>query len=423
MKSKKRVLVLGCNFAGLTVSRLIHSEAKEAVEITVIDRKNYLNFIPNIPIEVFNNHNPSDNLELQFLKFLKSDGTEFIQAEIERIDADSKKVFFTPNERDGSAQESITYDYLVVAVGCKLDFDKIEGFAEFGHTFSDAFYGNKVRDFLYNDYKGGPVVIGSDRFFQGHSTKLPKIPTALAACEGPPVEIAFSMADWLEDHKMGDAKNITLFTPGEVIAEDAGKKILDQLLPMVTEMGFGYKNNIQSIKRLSKEGIEFKNGTNLEAELKIIFPNWEPHHFMKNLPFVDDQGFVVTDLYMRNPDYPEIFAVGDAAALTVPKLGSLGHMECEIAAKMIAIGVSDNPDKQTIAPLHPMVVCFGDMGNHKGFYMHTDEWWGGKISVLKIGYTPYILKMGFKNMYYTLGGKVPGWGMPLSELVGDHAII
>lgn len=421
MKTKKKILVLGCNFAGLTISRYLHKEVGDEAEITVIDRKNYINFIPNIPIEVFNNHNPADTMEFQFQKFLKSDGSEFIQAEIEHIDADEKKVFFIPNERSGSSQEFINYNYLVIAVGCKLAFDKIEGFGEFGHTFSDTFYGNEVRKYLYNDYKGGAIAIGSDRFIQGQSPKSPKIPTALAACEGPPVELAFSLADWLEKHKKGNAKNITLFTPAEVIAEDAGKTILDQLLPMVSGMGYGYRNNTIGIKRIYKDGIDFKDGTSLEAEMKIIFPNWEPHSFLKGLPFVDDQGFVITDLYMRNPDYPEIFAVGDAAAVTVPKLGSLGHMECEIASKVLAneiLGISE-----IIDPLHPMVVCFGDMGNYKGFYMHTDEWWGGDISILKMGYTPYLLKMGFKTMYQTLGGKVPSWGMPLSELIGDHTII
>ncbi|GGG49103.1 NAD(P)/FAD-dependent oxidoreductase [Bizionia arctica] len=412
MKKIPHIVVLGCNFAGLTVSRYLHKEARDKAKITVIDRKNYINFIPNIPIEVFNNHNPADSLEFQFQKHLKSDGSAFIQAEVENIEADNKKVFFTPSERPGAAQEFITYDYLVVALGCKLAFDKIEGFAEFGHSFSDTFYGNEVRNYLHNDYKGGHIVIGSDRFIQGKSPKLPKMPTALAACEGPPVELAFSLADWLKDNKKGDAKNITLFTPGEVIAEDAGETILKQLLPMVSDMGFGYKKETVGIKRLTKDAIEFKDGTSLEAEMKIILPNWEPHSFMKGLPFVDDQGFVVTDLYMRNPDYPEIFAVGDAAAVTVPKLGSLGHMECEIASKVIANEILGYPEE--VKPLHPMVVCFGDMGSHKGFYMHTDEWYGGDTS---------ILKMGFKTMYETLGGKVPSWGMPLSEVIGDHTIV
>ena len=62
----------------------------------------------------------------------------------------------------------------------------------------------------------------------------------------------------------------------------------------------------------------------------------------------------------------------------------------------------------------------GDMGGHKAFYMHTDEWWGGDTSVFTIGYTPYLLKMGFKTMYHTLGGNVPSSGLPLSELVADH---
>ena len=80
------------------------------------------------------------------------------------------------------------------------------------------------------------------------------------------------------------------------------------------------------------------------------------------------------------------------------------------------------PDKvnESIDTLSPMVVCFGDMGSHKGFYMHTNEWWGGDISVMQIGRLPYIMKMSFKNMYHELGGKIPTWGMPLSEDISDH---
>jgi sulfide:quinone oxidoreductase len=31
--------------------------------------------------------------------------------------------------------------------------------------------------------------------------------------------------------------------------------------------------------------------------------------------------------------------------------------------------------------------------------------------------------MGFKHMCYTLGGKIPHWGLAMSELIGDHTII
>ncbi|MGL4227466.1 MAG: hypothetical protein ACRCR3_02280 [Tannerellaceae bacterium] len=52
-KYKPHVLVLGSNFGGLTAACLIREEAKETIDITVIDRKPYLLFVPNIPLEVF----------------------------------------------------------------------------------------------------------------------------------------------------------------------------------------------------------------------------------------------------------------------------------------------------------------------------------------------------------------------------------
>jgi len=424
MAAQPHILILGTNFAGLTTARYIRQYAGKDVRMTCIDRKPYLTFIPNIPIEVWNNNNPETTLHLPFTKFLDRDDIDFIQGEIKEIDVDSKNVEFIPAERSGSAAEKIEYDYLVIALGNKLDFESIEGFGQYGHTFTDTYYGDKVRRYLHEGgYKGGPIAIGSDLFVQGKSPNLPEIPVAEAACEGPPVEISFSMAQWLKDRNMGGAENITMFTPAEVIAEDAGQKILDELLPMVQDMGFGYQANTRGIKSIHEDGIEFKDGSSLEAEMKIIFPNWKPHEFLQGLPISDDQGFIVTDLYMRNPTYPEVFAVGDAASITVPKLGSLGHLEAEVLAKVLGKEAGDYRPKKEIEPLEFTLICMGDMGGHKGFYMHTDEWWGGDTSILKMGYTPHALKMGFKAMYYTLGGKIPSWGLPLSERIADHTII
>ncbi len=418
MDKKAKVLILGANFSGLTMARYMHRLAKDAIELTVIDCKNYLNFIPNIPIEVFNNHNPADTMEFPFHHHLKKDGTAFIQAMVTRIDADNKIVYYTPNERDGASEEKITYDYVVIALGCRLAYDKIEGFAEYGHTFSDTFQGNKIRNYLHNEYKGGPAVIGSDTFHQGSSPKTPKVPQAIAACEGPTVEVAFSLAEWKQKHGFGGTDGITLFTPGEVMVEDAGETILAELLPMLKNMGYGYKNNTQGIKRLTREGIEFNDGSQLEAELKIVIPDWVPHDILQNQPFTDDKGFVITDWYMRNPDYPELFCIGDAAAVTVPKLGALGHQELTVASKVLANEILGKNEE--VEPVSPMLLCYGDMGGSKGFYMHTNEWWGGDKHTLKTGHTPYLMKISFKEMYRLTGGDVPAWGMGLSEVIGEH---
>jgi sulfide:quinone oxidoreductase len=190
---------------------------------------------------------------------------------------------------------------------------------------------------------------------------------------------------------------------------------------MMQGMGYHYQAETLGIKKVYDGGIEFNDGTNQEAELAILFPDWQPHTFLKEMPFTDDQGFVITDLYMRNPDYKNIFAVGDAASITVPKIGSLGHMEAEVLANTLAkdLGIISGD----VQPMEFELLCMGDMGGIKGFYMRTNEWWGGKESHLKMGVTPYALKMGFKQMYYTLGGKIPHWGLALSEIVGDHTVL
>jgi len=420
--SKPHIIILGCNFAGLTTARYIHASVKDKATITIIDRKSLLTFVPNIPIQVLANINPAIDLQYKFMRYLEYDGSSFIQAEVTSIDPETNTVFYQPNERPGHPVRKIKYDYLVVALGNRLAYDKIDGFAENGHSVTDTFLGNRLRKYLHNDYKGGPIILTSDVFHQGKSEKLPKgLPIAMTACEGPPVELAFSLAHWLEKNHKGNASTVYLSTPAKVIAEDAGETILHQLLPMMQNMGFHYKADTLGIKKVYNGGIEFNDGTTQESEVSILFPDWQAHSFLRELPFTDDMGFVVTDLYMRNPDYKNIFAVGDAASLTVPKIGSLGHMEAEVLANTLAkeLGVFNGEVK----PVEFEILCMGDMGGIKGFYMRTNEWWGGKESHLEMGVTPYALKMGFKQMYYTLGGKIPHWGLALSEIIGDHTVL
>lgn len=424
---KPHVVVLGGNFAGLGSAQKIREFAGDRVDITVIDKKPNLLFIPNIPVEVFANHDPALSMFMDIIKPLNNDDIHFIQGEVTQIDPVSQEVDYIPSERPGSASHVIHYDYLVIAIGSRLAYDRIEGFAEFGHTLSDTYHGNQLRRYLHEEYKGGPIAIGSARFHQGDGAEglepYPggKIPIAEAACEGPPVETMLSAATWLQEQGKGGPENITVFTPAEMIAEDAGITVVNELLGIASNMGFGYMNKTEDIARLTKDGIEFTNGQSLEAEVKIIFPDWVAHDFLRDLPLVDSEGFVITDLLMRNPAYPQVFAAGDVAAVTVPKLGSLGHQQSEIVGKQIAKDVGAMSAERADKKLEPEVLCIGDMGKHHAFYIHSNTWYGGDTAVLKMGRVPYMLKMQYKTVFFARHGKVPSWGVDAARIMAEKS--
>lgn len=426
MSTKPHVLVLGGNFAGLGTAQKIREYAGDSVDITIIDQKNYLLFIPNIPADVFENKDPSVGQRMDLPPVLSEDNIGFIQGEVVSIDVDSKMVEYCPSERPGSAVQKTSYDYLVIALGNRLAFEKIEGFAEYGDSVTDIYLGNRLRKKLWEGgYKGGPIAIGSAMFHQGDGAKglepYPggSIPPAEAACEGPPVEVMLSAATYLKQTGQGGPDKITVFTPAEVIAEDAGLGVVNQLLTTASQMGFNYVNNAKDITRITADGVELASGKTIDAELKIIFPDWAAHDFMRGLPISDSEGFVVTDLLMRNPKYPEVFAAGDSAAVTVPKLGAIGHEECEIVGRQIACAVGRMSEEAANTPLKPVVNCIGDMGDNMAFYIRSNTWYGGDVEVLKMGHIPFLLKMQYKNLFFRTRGKMPEWGLDFSTLLAE----
>jgi sulfide:quinone oxidoreductase len=123
---------------------------------------------------------------------------------------------------------------------------------------------------------------------------------------------------------------------------------------------------------------------------------------------------------MHNPKYPNVFAAGDAAAITVPKLGGIGHAEAEIVAKQIAKDLGRMSAAEADKPLEPVVYCIGDMGANQAFYIRSNSWFGGPDQVLKMGHVPFLLKMQYKNLFFKTRGKMPEWGLDASKLLAER---
>lgn len=80
----------------------------------------------------------------------------------------------------------------------------------------------------------------------------------------------------------------------------------------------------------------------------------------------------------------EVFAVGDFASVTVPKLGV----------------IADN----------------------RAFYRRSNSGFGSDAQVLKIGYTPYFLKMEYRNLFYMQHGQVLEWDLVFAEMLEEKVL-
>jgi sulfide:quinone oxidoreductase len=413
---RPQVLILGGSFAGLEAAHKIRQYAKDTVDITVIDRKSYLLFVPNILFEILANRDPAINLHLPIVPALAKDDIRFVLAEVHDIDVERNQVRVGLTERAGSPNQTMRYDYLVVALGNRLAYDAITGFSAYGHAITDTFNGNRLRHFLHNQYLGGPILIGSARFHKGTALN-DWIPTTAAACEGPAIETIFSVDQWLKKRGLSGASRITFFTPGQTFAEDAGPQAAAKLLEMANRRGYRYLPNVIDIGQITAEGIEFLNGQQVEAELKIVLPDWVPYSFLNGLPITDDRGFVITERRMRNPTYPNVLAVGDAAALTIPKLGYLAYLQAAVVGWQIAKDLGRSVPSPADLIFTPLIDCLGMMGSGQGFFLRSNAWYGGNIQKLYAGPVPFYLKASYKSIFFLTQGKVPDWSVKMADFL------
>ncbi|MEJ2479581.1 MAG: pyridine nucleotide-disulfide oxidoreductase, partial [Acidihalobacter sp.] len=56
---------------------------------------------------------------------------------------------------------------------------------------------------------------------------------------------------------------------------------------------------------------------------------------------------------------------------------------------------------------------------NQAFYIRSNSWFGGDTQVQKMGHTPFLLKMQYKNLFFRTQGKMPDWGLDFSQLMAE----
>ena len=298
------VVILGAGIAGVSAAYALKAKLGPRDEVTLVSDKAYFHFVPSNPWVAMGWRERSD-IAFPIGPYLESRGINFIQSGVKRIQPEVIQV-------DLENGDVLFYDTLLIATGATGMTDDIPGLAERTHSVIHVDQAEKAlaayREFVRHP---GPIVIGA---------------APGASVLGPIYEYAFLVDADLRRRNIRERVTITLVTPepwpghlglgGEGASRGAvTAALVDTRISAIC--------NARTV-RVDKETIHVEE---LDAAGNVKQTHALPYAYSVYWPafggvpgvrsaagLVNERGLVVVDEYLRNPDYPNVFALGACVA-------------------------------------------------------------------------------------------------------------
>ena len=160
--SRKKVLVLGGNFGGLTAAISVKHQLHGDVDVTVVSSSDEFLFTPSLIWVPFGKRTRAD-ITFKVGPTFEEHEVDFVHAEATAIDPEARRVETTAGPQD--------YDYLVIATGYRNRFDVIPGLGEGGNAHTITTMDDAMR-------AGEGVAAASSRSPATSSSARPRAPAA-----------------------------------------------------------------------------------------------------------------------------------------------------------------------------------------------------------------------------------------------------
>lgn len=337
---KKRIVVAGLGMAGGQVIHRLHKlfRSRQDVDVLAVDAQNFSLFAPML------HEGATGTIALLHLaqparEMVHPPQQRFLQAEVKGLDQAAKVL--------KTSEGDVPYDILVLGVGARTNFFGVPGAQEHSlpiKTMADAI---RLRSRIID------TVEAATRLPKGRE-RSKRLHFVVVGAGYTGVEVAGQLADLFA----ADARRLyPELDPGEakVTIVHAG----DRILPMVKEASS--KAAVQRLERLgvivktnamvtavSADGATLKDGTQLESTNVI----WASGVLAAGDLFVDaaklQKGRIPVKATLQLPDAPEVFVVGDLAAVTEgngphPQTAQAAFEQAQVVAENIKRLIDKEP--------------------------------------------------------------------------------
>ncbi len=330
-----RALILGAGFGGLELATTLSEVLGEKVEITLIDKGEAFVFGFSKLDVMFGRTSP-EAVRLPYRDLAKP-GMRFVKETITAIDPENRRVTTDGGEYEG--------DVLVVALGADYDLDATPGLVEGGNEFYSVAGAERLAQVLPTFTRGRALVGVCGAPFK---------------CPPAPSEAALLLHEYLIAQGVREECEISF------------------VLPLPSPVPPSPETSAALVEAFSERGIEFVPDTRVAAldparkvalfdgggEMAYDLFLGVPKH---RAPDVVVAAGMVDDVYIPvNPRtlqtrYEGVYAVGDVAAIGVPKAGVFAEGAARVVARALIARIERGEDSE--AEYDGLGSCYIEFGD------------------------------------------------------------
>jgi sulfide:quinone oxidoreductase len=408
-----RILILGAGIGGQVVANELRRSLSSEHRVTVIERDVRHAFAPSFLWVMTGGRKPQQ--VTRDVRDLMRPGVEVLEGDVRAIDLANRRV-----EMD---RESLTYDYLVIALGAELAPDAIPGLAAGAHTFYTLAGATRLRATL-DHVKGGTVAV---------------VVSALPyKCPGAPHEGAMLLASFFRRHSHGDRVKVHLFTPEAQPMPVAGPALGDAVRQMLEQRGVSFhpSHRLTEVNADTRE-LLFDGKAPVGYDLLVAIPPHRAPRLVREAGLSNESGWIPVDRQTLATPHEHVFAIGDVTSvpipgrwkpdvpLMLPKAGVFAHAQALVVAGRIAAELRGGAATATFcgdgycmleAGEELAGVAFGDFFHQPSPDVHVrsvgKEWHLGKVLLEKWWLSPWGVRRSLLKLALGVGSRI--YGVPVS---------
>jgi NADH dehydrogenase len=286
---KKRIVILGGGFGGVYAA--IHLEKllarQSAVEISLVSRDNFFLFTPMLheiaasDLEITNIVNP-------LRKLLHK--VEVLVGDVNQIDLRNKRVLISRGYRNHSQQ--LDYDHLVIAMKSLRDAIQLRGqmlrYLEEANSEGDPVERRSLLTFVVagGGFAGVETVAALNDFVR---EALPFYPNL---CE--------------------DMLRVMLVHSGPAILPELGESLGRYTEKVLARRGVEIRLKTR-VKSVTESKVYLADGVSIPSRTLVWTAGTVPSPIISSLPCAKERGRLLVNQFLRVPDWPNVWAVGDCA--------------------------------------------------------------------------------------------------------------